>query len=339
MPSRSEHLNEEIAITSTNVHVLDVSQRLGTAARPAGLRSALKLILAPVTDDLLRTDALIRAQMNSEVELIRQIGEHIIGAGGKRLRPALVLLTSRALGGAEMLAATLAATIEVIHSATLLHDDVVDRSDRRRGRITANARWGNSGAVLSGDFLYSRAFQMLVGIGRVEVMRVMADATNAIAEGEVLQLLNAGNPDLSELHYLRVIELKTARLFRAGAQVGALAADADEALQLAMADYGHHLGIAYQLVDDVLDYVADPDTTGKNVGGDLAEGKPTLPLIRAMAVGTVAQADEATGAIPYTRALAELHRVKAAAALSVLPESPSKKALLELTRFAVDRGF
>ncbi|MGQ0699531.1 MAG: polyprenyl synthetase family protein [Panacagrimonas sp.] len=319
-----------------------------------------KTLLAPIADDMLGLDAVIRARLSSEVALINEIGGYIVAAGGKRLRPALVLLAARALGSRdESIPWLLAAVVEFIHTATLLHDDVVDHSDLRRGRKTANAVWGNEGAVLSGDFLYSRGFQMMVDAGRPAVMRVMADTTNAIAEGEVLQLMNQGNPDVDEAHYLRVIELKTAVLFQAAARLGAIAADASDEQERRLGDYGHALGTAYQLVDDVLDYTADPEVSGKAVGNDLAEGKPTLPLIYAMRTGTPEEASlirdalrehradqlepimkivERTGAIPYTRALAERHASLATAAIDGLSDSPYRTSLLGLARFATNRS-
>lgn len=319
----------------------------------------LKDILSPIVPDMQRVDRLIRAKLDSEVALIREIGAYIVSAGGKRLRPALVLLSARALGSRGGEAELLAATIEFIHTATLLHDDVVDESGLRRGRKTANALWGNAGAVLSGDFLYSRSFQMMVDAGRMPVMRVMADATNAISEGEVLQLLNCGDPDVDEQRYLRVIELKTARLFEAATRLGAIAADAGPEIERAMAAYGSKLGIAFQLVDDLLDYTADPAVSGKNLGADLAEGKPTLPLIHAMRTGSPEQAGlvrdaivngrldnlekvlktvESTGAIPYTRALAERYCREAEDALGGIPDSPYKDALVQLARYNMQRG-
>jgi octaprenyl-diphosphate synthase len=322
----------------------------------------LKTLLHPVTDDLLRVNEVIRQRLASKVALINDIGGHIIHAGGKRLRPTTTLLAAGAAGQVNDRARILAAVIEFIHTATLLHDDVVDHTDLRRGRITANAQWSNSAAVLSGDFLYSRAFQMMVEVGELEVMRVMADTTNAIAEGEVLQLLNARNPDVDEARYFRVIELKTAVLFRAACQLGAIAAGADAPTQSALAEYGLQLGIAYQLADDVLDFEGDPQESGKAVGNDLIEGKPTLPLIQVLKHGdaeTVARlrhvlrsgeisdldatlaevrkAIESTGAIPYTRALAERHADSAKASVGGLPESPYKAALLQLADFAVGR--
>jgi len=319
----------------------------------------LQDILSPIADDMRQVDATIRARLNSQVVLIREIGEYIVNAGGKRMRPALVLLSARALGAQGDEAVLHAATIEFIHTATLLHDDVVDESGLRRGRKTANAVWGNAGAVLSGDFVYSRSFQMMVDSGRMEVMRVMSDTTNAIAEGEVLQLLNCGDPDVDEARYMQVIELKTARLFEGGCRLGAIAADQPQAVQDAMAAYGHHLGLSFQLVDDLLDYLADPAVSGKNVGTDLAEGKPTLPLIQAMREANPVQAElireairsgqvdrleevlaavESTGAIPYTRALAERHGHEAIQALSEIPDSQYKNALVQLAQFNLHRA-
>lgn len=323
----------------------------------------LQKLLAPIKDDMHAVDRVIGERLQSEVLLINQIGAHIIAAGGKRMRPALVLLTAGALSrdaaSASDQARLLAAVIELIHTATLLHDDVVDESGRRRGLQTANAVWGNAGAVLSGDFLYSRSFQMMVDAGRSEVMRTMADATNAIAEGEVLQLMNCGDPEVSEERYLRVIELKTARLFEAAARLGAIAADASAAEQDQMARYGHHLGMAFQMVDDLLDYTADPAASGKNLGTDLAEGKPTLPLIHAMKqadaagkamikqaivdgelqqLAAVLNVIESTGAIPYTAALAEQHASLARQIADDLPASSYRQSLRDLCEFAVQRA-
>ncbi|TDU31230.1 octaprenyl-diphosphate synthase [Panacagrimonas perspica] len=320
----------------------------------------LKTLLTPIADDMRGVDAVIRARLSSEVALINEIGGYIVTAGGKRLRPALVLLAACALGSKdESSRRQLAAVVEFIHTATLLHDDVVDHSDLRRGRKTANAVWGNAGAVLSGDFLYSRSFQMMVEVGKPAVMRVMADATNAIAEGEVLQLMNQGNPDVDEARYVRVIELKTAVLFAAACELGAIAADASPDLQKRLRDYGHALGIAFQMIDDVLDYTGDPAVSGKAVGNDLSEGKPTLPLIHAMRTGSDEDAAlirsairegkvdelerilaivERTEAIPYTRALAERHADEARQAIRDLPASAWRETLMELTRFATDRS-
>ncbi|MDD3762735.1 MAG: polyprenyl synthetase family protein [Nevskiales bacterium] len=318
----------------------------------------LQDILAPIAGDMRKVDQTIRSRLHSEVSLISEIGEYIVSAGGKRLRPALVLLSARALGCSSDEPVLHAATIEFIHTATLLHDDVVDESGLRRGRQTANAVWGNAGAVLSGDFVYSRSFQMMVDSGRMEVMKVMSDTTNAIAEGEVLQLLNCGDPDVDEARYLRVIELKTARLFEGACRLGAISAESPRPIADAMTAYGHHLGLAFQVVDDLLDYLADPTVSGKNLGNDLAEGKPTLPLIHAMRQGSpeqkamiqaairqgrvenledVLKAVESTGAIPYTRALAERHAEKAVQSIGEVPDSIYKEALVQLARFNLDR--
>jgi octaprenyl-diphosphate synthase len=319
----------------------------------------LQQVLGPITPDLHRVDALIRERLRSDVPLVNQIGAHIVAAGGKRLRPAALLLTARALGAPESASALLAVVIEFIHTATLLHDDVIDQASRRRGRATANAVWGNSAAVLCGDFLYSRSFQLMVEAGRPAVMSLMADTTNAIAEGEVLQLMNVRDPEVSEETYLRVIELKTARLFEAAAGLGAIAADASSAVVLQMRRFGHNVGMAYQLIDDMLDYTADASLSGKNIGIDLAEGKPTLPLIYAMRAGSelhqrlirraiaegghddiasIRSAVEVAGAIPYTRALATRYGEAALAVLAGLPESPFLRALADLARLSADRN-
>jgi octaprenyl-diphosphate synthase len=321
-------------------------------------RIDLKALISPIADDLRRVDGIIRERLDSEVVLINQIGAHIVSAGGKRMRPAVLLLSARALGCKTDEPALLAAVIEFIHTATLLHDDVVDHADRRRGLKTANAVWGNSGAVLSGDFLYSRSFQMMVDAGRMEVMRCLADTTNAIAQGEVLQLMNCGDPDVTEERYLRVIELKTARLFEAAGRLGAIAAEQPEQVQKRMARYGHQLGMAFQIVDDLLDYQAAPEESGKNLGTDLAEGKPTLPLIHALKNGSadqktlirnalkegrVERLDEvlaavvSTGGITYSSALAARHGEAAISALDDLPDSPYKDALTGIARFATQR--
>lgn len=325
----------------------------------------LKALLQPIQADMQAVDGVIRARLSSEVALINELGGYIVNAGGKRMRPALLLLVARALGCGSERPPLLAAVVEFIHTATLLHDDVVDHSDLRRGRRTANAVWGNAPAVLSGDFLYSRSFQMMVEDGSVPVMRVIADTTNAVAEGEVLQLLNTRDPDVDEGRYLRVIELKTAVLFAAATRCGALCAtdgdsQAGQQTVEAAGRYGHDLGIAFQIIDDVLDYTASPEESGKAVGNDLAEGKPTLPLIHAMKTGTpaeraliqdairngrmdrltdVMETVERTRAIPYSRALAERYAASAAASLNgVFPESPFRTSLLQLARFAVERS-
>ncbi len=313
-----------------------------------------------VRDDLVAVDAVIRASMKSAVPLVDQVAEHIIAGGGKRLRPLIVLLAARACGyrGASHIDA--AAFIEFIHTATLLHDDVVDGSERRRGRDTANAVYGNQASVLVGDFVYSRAFQMMAAIGSQRVMEIMSEATNVIAEGEVLQLMNAGDPDTTQQRYLEVIHRKTAKLFEAGAEVSAVLAAASPSQQRALADYGRHLGTAYQLIDDVLDYQSDPEERGKNLGDDLAEGKPTLPLIHALRLSgddgvkqlirnaieqggleqleVIVAAIESTGALEYTRRLAQDEADRALMALQALPETPFKQGLAALARFAVERS-
>ncbi len=308
--------------------------------------------------DMQAVDTLIRARLASDVALVNQVGEYIIGAGGKRLRPMLLLLAARALGHRGADAHQLAAVIEFIHTATLLHDDVVDESDQRRGRRTANAVWGNAASVLVGDFLYSRSFQLMVELDRVEVMRILADTTNAIAEGEVLQLLHVRNPDTDEAAYLRVVERKTAVLFAAATRLGALLAGADAATQQRLHDYGLHLGYAFQIADDMLDYAADADALGKNLGDDLAEGKATLPLIRAMeaaepemrerlrrivrqgdvsALGDVREAIAETDALAYSRASAQRYALAAEDALREFPDNEATAALRGLARYAVDR--
>ncbi len=319
---------------------------------------ALPLIQQHLAADMAAIDRVIRERLHSEVALVSQVADYIISAGGKRLRPALVVLSSHAHGVSDARVHELAAIIEFIHTATLLHDDVVDESALRRGRETANAAFGNAPAVLVGDFLYSRAFQMMVGIGSMRVMEVLADATNTIAEGEVLQLMNCNDPDIDEAAYLRVIRYKTAKLFEASTRLGAVLGGADPARDTAMAAYGMHLGTAFQLVDDILDYSGDPSSTGKNVGDDLAEGKPTLPLIHTIRHGHAAEAAlvrqaieeggcadieavlaaiRRTGALDYARGVAESELGLARAALEVLEPSPDREVLLSLTVFAADR--
>lgn len=303
-------------------------------------------------------DEVIRTRLHSDVALIRQVGEYIVRSGGKRLRPALVLFTAGAMGYKGTHHHELAAVVEFIHTASLLHDDVVDESDLRRGNKTANAIYGNAAAVFVGDFMYSRAFQMMVGVDSMHVMRVLADATNVIAEGEVLQLLNCHNADVVIDDYLRVIRYKTAKLFEAAARLGGIVGGADPETEARLADFGMHLGTAFQLIDDVLDYSADEADTGKHLGDDLAEGKPTLPLIHVMQHGTPAQAALVRGAIEHggrddfsavltaiqeSGALAETLRYAQAEAklaieaISVLPPSNFKDALLQLSDFAVRR--
>nr|WP_186405282.1 polyprenyl synthetase family protein [Candidatus Accumulibacter aalborgensis] len=312
-----------------------------------------------IEPDMKAVDAVIRQRLHSDVALVRQVAEYIIQSGGKRLRPALVLLSAGALGYRGTYHQELAAVIEFIHTATLLHDDVVDASDLRRGRETANAMFGNSASVLVGDFLYSRAFQMMVAVGDMRVMRVLADATNVIAEGEVLQLMNCHDADVDEQGYLQVIRYKTAKLFEAAAQLGAIIGGGTPAVEQAMATYGIHLGTAFQLIDDVLDYSGAELETGKHLGDDLAEGKPTLPLIFVIQNGSaeaaacvrsaiesggrddlplVLKAIRATGALEYAKRKAGDEAGLAAAALDVVPASQYKDSLLELCLFAVARS-
>ncbi|MEO7116664.1 MAG: octaprenyl diphosphate synthase [Caldimonas sp.] len=310
-------------------------------------------------EEMGQVDAVIQQRLASKVALIDQIAHYIISAGGKRIRPRLVLLFSGALGYTGPERFELAATVEFIHTATLLHDDVVDESGLRRGRRTANALFGNAASVLVGDFVYSRAFQMMVAVNRMRVLEVLADATNVIAEGEVLQLMNMHDPDVSVDDYLRVIRFKTAKLFEASARLGAVLADADSATEEACASYGRSLGTAFQLVDDLLDYEGATEQLGKNVGDDLREGKPTLPLLIAMERGTaderaivrhaIEQGEVArladivtivrqTGALAATREAARTEADKARASLEVLPASPYRDALLDLSVRSVDRS-
>ncbi len=323
------------------------------AAQPA---AAAQLIAA----DMREVDGVIRRRLASEVVLINQIAEYIIGAGGKRMRPMLVIMFARALGfrGAEQ--HELAATVEFIHTATLLHDDVVDESSLRRGRATANALFGNAASVLVGDFLYSRAFQMMVSVNRMRVLEVLADATNVIAEGEVLQLMNMHDPDIAVADYLRVIRFKTAKLFEASARLGAVLAEAPRPVEEACAAYGRSLGTAFQLVDDLLDYEGNTSELGKNVGDDLREGKPTLPLLIAMERGSpeeralirhaiehgevarladIVEIVRRTGAISATREAARREAGLAAAQLDDVPPSEYREALLEFCARSVERSF
>jgi octaprenyl-diphosphate synthase len=304
-------------------------------------------------------NAVIRRQLHSDVPLVNQIAEYIISAGGKRIRPALVLLIANAHGYRGTDHHELAAVVEFIHTATLLHDDVVDESSLRRGRETANALFGNAASVLVGDFVYSRAFQMMVAVGDMRVMQILADATNVIAEGEVLQLLNMHDPDVTEERYLQVIRSKTAKLFEAAAQLGALVAGAPESGIKAAADYGRSLGTAFQLIDDVLDYSGNASDIGKNVGDDLREGKPTLPLIYLMQHGEpsqrelvraciengdetrfdeILQAITRSGALDYTKREAEKAAQHASDSILALPDSEFKGSLLQLCAFAVGRN-
>lgn len=319
-------------------------------------------ILSPITKDMEAVDFVIRSYLNSEVVMIRTVGEYIIGSGGKRLRPALVVMVANALGYQQRDREfqdhhLLAATIEFIHTSTLLHDDVVDESDLRRGRETANAVFGNAASVLVGDYLYSRSFEMMVSVNRMEILQVLSQATTVIAEGEVLQLLNVHDPDVSVERYMQVVRYKTAKLFEASAEVGAIVCDVEPALREAAATYGRHMGTAFQLIDDVLDYSGDAEALGKNVGDDLREGKPTLPLIHVMNEGTpdqaelirnaietgdanfkaVAEAIKSTDALQYTRKIAEKEAKLAIDALDAFPDSIYKQSLLQLARFAIER--
>ncbi len=317
----------------------------------------LRILLAA---DMAAVDQVIRTRLHSEVLLVNQVGEYIINGGGKRLRPALVVLSAEVLGYRGNKHHDLAAVVEFIHTATLLHDDVVDESELRRGRATASALFGNAASVLVGDFLYSRAFQMMVEVGDMRVMQTLADATNVIAEGEVLQLLNCHDANVDAANYMRVIHCKTAKLFEAAMRLGAILGKAGASEEQAVAEYGMHLGTAFQLVDDVLDYSADELQTGKHLGDDLAEGKPTLPLIYAIQHGSAEQAAvvrraieqgdveqfaavleiiRSTGALDFTRQQAMREAESACAAMACLPDSKYKQCLLELAEFAATRQF
>ncbi len=320
-----------------------------------------------VADDFNAVNQLIINQVHSDVGLVEDIGHYLIEAGGKRLRPLLVLLTARALGYQGSQHHDLAAIIEFIHSATLLHDDVVDLSDLRRGRPTANAKWGNAPSVLVGDFLYSRAFQMMVAIGNMDIMRILSDTTNTISEGEVQQLINAKDPHISEASYFEVIHKKTAALFEGACETAAAlptdhqtdGTNSTSNISISLKAYGYHLGMAFQLIDDALDYSGDADTLGKNVGDDLAEGKPTLPLITAMNNGnseekalienSIRQGDNTqllkiidiihrTGALDYTNNVAKQHVEKAIKLTGDLPESIYKQAMIDLANFSIARS-
>jgi octaprenyl-diphosphate synthase len=322
-----------------------------------------KDILAPIRPDMARLNDVVRTTLHSEVPLVNQVAEYLINAGGKRLRPAIHLLLTRALQKTcPDTAYTLAAVVEFIHTSTLLHDDVVDESDLRRGRQTANALFGNAASVLVGDFLYSRSFQMMVSVQNMRVMEILADATNVIAEGEVLQLLNVHDPDVTEARYMQVIHYKTARLFEASAQLSAVMSACTPEQENACAAYGRHLGAAFQLADDILDYAGDTAVLGKNVGDDLREGKPTLPLIYVLEHGsdsekamvraaienggidqthpdfnTILTAITSGGALEYTRQLAQREVAAAKSALTFLPESEYKQVLLGLADYALAR--
>ncbi len=320
----------------------------------------LKTIADLMQDDMTAVNAVIHKRLQSEVALINQMGLYIINSGGKRLRPLLALLSARVFGYSDTQHHDLAAIIEFIHTATLLHDDVVDGSDKRRWQDTANNIWGNEAAVLVGDFLYSRSFEMMVELKSMRIMEILAHATNTIAEGEVLQLLNCHDADTTEERYLEVIHSKTAKLFEAATQLGAVICNRSDEEEQAMAAYGMHLGTAFQLIDDVLDYSATAEEMGKNVGDDLAEGKPTLPLIHAMRHGTAEEAKvirdaiengglnnidavldaiQSSDAITYTAQLAQKEADKAAAAITDIPASPYKDALYLLAEFSVNRTY
>jgi octaprenyl-diphosphate synthase len=321
---------------------------------------SLEALRGLVGDDWADVNRTIVRRLGSDVALVNQVAHHIIHNGGKRLRPLAVLLAARACGNREQSHVAAAAIIEFIHTATLLHDDVVDSSGLRRGQQTANAVFGNQASVLVGDFLYSRAFQMMVELDELRILGVMANATNTIAEGEVLQLMNCNNPDVSEADYMEVIYRKTAKLFEAGTRIGAILARQDEATEQALASYGRHLGQAFQLVDDALDYDAKPEELGKNIGDDLAEGKPTLPLIYAMAHGSAAErhmireavetggtrnltsiqlAIETSGGLRYTAERAREEVAIAIKALEPLPASKFRDGLVDLAHFAIYRRF
>lgn len=311
-----------------------------------------------MAEDMERVDALIRKRLQSDVVLINQLGQYIINSGGKRLRPLLVLLSARACDYTGDHHIALATIIEFIHTATLLHDDVVDASEMRRGRETANALWGNEASVLVGDFLYSRAFEMMVEVNSMRIMEILAHATNTIAEGEVMQLLNCRDSSTTEERYMNVIHSKTAKLFEAASQLGAILGNVETELEQSLTRYGMHLGTAFQLIDDVLDYRSTSEQMGKNVGDDLSEGKPTLPLIYAMANGSEMQSAvirttiesgglehlneiistiESTGAIKYTEKLAQNEVKKALFQLGELPTSIYKRALVSLAEFSINR--
>ncbi|MFT7235788.1 MAG: octaprenyl-diphosphate synthase [Methylophagaceae bacterium] len=320
----------------------------------------IQSIYSLIEDDMAAVDAMIHTRLQSDVVLINQLGHYIVNSGGKRLRPALAILSARACGYQGQQHANLATILEFIHTATLLHDDVVDGSEMRRGQETANNLWGNEASVLVGDFLYTRSFEMMVEMESMPLMRILSHTTNIIAEGEVLQLLNCNDPDTSEAAYLEVIHHKTAKLFEASGQLGAVISGCDIDIEQAMARYAMHLGSAFQLIDDLLDYSESSDTIGKNIGDDLAEGKPTLPLIYAMQHGNDIQRqvirhaiehgerdriDEIitiineTGAIKYTSQAALNESEQAKSALTILPDSIYKVALLSLADFSVERHY
>ena len=361
MQSRPLDLPErrlDIACPPANLHPTGLTM-LNIVKNQSGATD-VESLRALVTDDMEGMDALIRSSLQSDVALINQLSHYIINSGGKRLRPLLVLLAANACRYQGDQHINLATVIEFIHTATLLHDDVVDASQLRRGNMTANAVWGNEASVLVGDFLYSRAFEMMVTANNMRIMEIMSHTTNTIAEGEVLQLLNCHDAETTELRYLDVVSRKTARLFEAAARIGAVLGQQPEIIESALASYGLHLGIAFQLIDDVLDYSASPEDTGKNLGDDLAEGKPTLPLIHALHRGSPSQAKlirkaiengghdnmqavcaiiEATGGIPYTAEAAQQEADLAIEALAPLPESAYKDGLYQLAEFSVQRRY
>ncbi len=339
-----------------------MTMTVSSAAPETRARPSRPAFFEEVADDFEAVNAVIMEQLHSEVPLVEKIGHYIIEGGGKRLRPLLVLLACRALGygeaGRDHL--KLATIIEFLHTATLLHDDVVDTSDLRRGRATANALWGNAPSVLVGDFLYSRAFQMMVELDNMRIMGILSNGTNVIAEGEVMQLVNCRNPDVDEAHYMEVIRCKTAMLFQVSAEAGAVLAGASEEQIGQLRNFGLHLGLAFQIIDDYLDYSSSAEEMGKNVGDDLAEGKTTLPLIHAMREGSEAEAAlirkairkgglddldrvlaavESSGALQYTTACAKRQSERALACLEYLPASPYRTALQQLTEFSVSRSF
>ncbi len=319
-----------------------------------------KAIQSLTADDMAKVNETIHAQLNSDVSLINQLGFYIISGGGKRLRPLLAILSARSLGYQGEGHTLAAAFIEFIHTATLLHDDVVDESDMRRGKATANAAFGNAASVLVGDFIYTRSFQMMTELGSMKILKLMSDAVNVIAEGEVQQLMNCNDPDTTEESYMQVIYSKTARLFEAATQIGALLTNSPQHVELALQNYGRYLGTAFQLIDDVMDYTSDGEEMGKNVGDDLAEGKPTLPLLHAMQHGNPEQramireaielsngmeklddilaAMDQVGSLEYTTNKALEEADKAIAELDVLPESEYKQALITLAHLAVNRS-
>ncbi|YCO03366.1 octaprenyl diphosphate synthase [Vibrio sp. VNB-15] len=318
-----------------------------------------KTIQALTADDMAKVNETIQAQLNSDVSLINQLGFYIVSGGGKRLRPLLAILSARALGYQGNGHTMAAAFIEFIHTATLLHDDVVDESDMRRGKATANAAFGNAASVLVGDFIYTRSFQMMTELGSMKILKLMSDAVNVIAEGEVQQLMNCNDPDTTEESYMQVIYSKTARLFESATQIGAILNNAPEEVEVAFQNYGKYLGTAFQLIDDVMDYTSDGEDMGKNVGDDLAEGKPTLPLLHAMRNTTPENAQmireaiekangmdhlddilavmKVAGSLEYTTQKALEEADKAIAELAILPESEYKQALITLAHMSVNR--